>query len=1354
VTDEGRDRISTLASYLPQSVLRHVKTTDEGEDEPHVERSPAALMLIDVTGFTSITTSAVQRGTAGVEQLSRSFNDYLGQIIDMVVEHGGDIAKIVGDALIPVWMATDEDLATVTRRAAACGLAIAARLGEAEMEDDMRLSLKVGVCAGEIATAHVGGLDGRWLFLLAGEGVAQLSRLESHLETGDVVATPEAWALISDRFVGQAVGSGHVRLRSTEQRLSPRPLPAVDVSVAQMAAVGAYVPPILLLRSEAGQEDWLAERRRTTVAFLNVRGIGDATPDVVPLLHQLAQAAQRVMVRYDGWLKEVTIDDKGTTLIGVFGVPPYTHEDDPARAVEAALALQSEIRALGLGAGAGVATGPTFCGPVGNARRRDFAMLGDHVNLAARLMQTSGDDAVLCDALTRDEAHQRISFERLPAYVLKGMSRPIDVYRASAAGATVEPVSLVDRRSELDAAAAALEALRAASGGLVLLEGEPGIGKSRLIEEWLRLAAETEVGALVGAASDIDVSTPYNAWRAIFERLLGLTGVTDRRARQERLLERLRDDERALRLAPLLNPVLSLDLTDTNVTRQMTGVVRGDNTVDLLLRLLREEAARRPLMVVLEDAQWLDSASWSVVLRARRELPELLIVLAMRPVADVDGGHAATVRAESTTMRLGALSRDDAVTLAAQRTGAVRLDEPVAALVHERAEGNPLFIEQLTYAMRDAGRIVVDHGLLRAASTTGGLSGVVIPDTIQRVITARLDQLPPSQAMTLKVASVIGQQFAVTTLADIYPLPIERESLLEDLERLTRLDLVAAAPSAPVQSYEFRHKITQEVAYNLMPSAQAQQLHRALAEWCERTYATDLAPFHGFLAYHWNRAGLPVRAVSHLELAAEQALRTFANEEAIGFLHQALGLAADNNLDIEPRRRARWQLQLGEAFVNLSRYGEGRTHLEMGLGLLKRAPPARNWQLVLATVGQIVRQTRHRLGLARLGRPMSEAQRHDLVAVCRAYERLAEAAYYGGETLLPLYSSIRILNEAELSGSEPEIARGLAGTGALFGFVPLPRIAEGYVRRALAALDGVDDLTTHEIVGIVAGFYHIGAGHWDEARQQLTTVRRIARRLGDRRRLEDAIVNLAEIEYLTGQFAAAAGLANELTSLARARGDRRFEAEGLAVAAYCAWQRGDSDAALQALARLRDVAGETTGLHGELRIKYHGMLALMHLGWNEEALAIAASEEAMQLTEGRRATYFATYLGYVGPATVYVELWEKSHGTRDLSERVTVALDRLARFNQVFPIGRPRQATLRGTRSWLMGRRDEALHAWRRGLKLAAELAMPFEEGLAHLELGRHLDGQDADRARHLGAARDIFTRLEAGEALRRVDKA
>src|SRR5207244_11652903 len=155
--------------------------------------------------------------------------------------------------------------------------------------------------------------------------------------------------------------------------------------------------------------------------------------------------------------------------------------------------------------------------------------------------------------------------------------------------------------------------------------------------------------------------------------------------------------------------------------------------------------------------------------------------------------------------------------------------------------------------------------------------------------------LSPARTLTLKVASVIGPRFALRTLRDIYPLPAEAGALLENLQALTRLDLVAPVTAAPEPTYEFRHKITQEVAYELMPPAQSKELHRALAEWYERSYAEDLSPFHAFLAYHWRKADVPARAVDHLELAGVQALRTFANDEAIGFLPQAISLHAETS---------------------------------------------------------------------------------------------------------------------------------------------------------------------------------------------------------------------------------------------------------------------------------------------------------------------------------------------------------------------------------------------------------------------------------------------------------------------------
>jgi class 3 adenylate cyclase/tetratricopeptide (TPR) repeat protein len=1338
-----------LASYLPRAVLDRAASLSALPTEPAAESFPAALLLIDITGFTRITTAATRRGAAGTEQLSRSLNAYLGQIVDLITEHGGDISKIIGDALIPIWPATDADLPTATRRAAVCGLAIAERLGELEVEPDLRLSLKVGLCAGEIAATHVGGLDGKWLFLVTGEGVVQLSRLQDLLQTGDVIASPEAWELIADRFVGQRLDHGRVRLAATQEEPATLPLSPIVISADQEALVRAYVPDVLLSRLDAGHAAWLAEFRRTTVVFANVRGIGDVTPGTLQQLNAIAQQAQRVVSRYGGWLKEITMDEKGTTLVACFGVPPFTHDDDPARAVGAGAELQSSLRDLGVTAGVGVATGPTFCGPVGNATRRDFAMLGGHVNLAARLMLASGGDAVLCDATTHDGAHGRREFERLPAFVLKGMTAPIDVYRVATEQAAAREHPLIDRSAERAAGARSVETLMAGVGGLVTLEGEPGIGKSRLADEWLREAREHGVQTFVGVGSDIDDSTPYHAWRPIFAGLLGLEAINDAGIRKSRLLERLQGDDEAVRLSPLLGPVLSVDLPDNEATAQMTGVVRGDNARDLLSGLIGREASRAPLMIVLEDAHWLDSASWALLRQVRREVRSVLLLVTTRPTGEA-AVEPAEALSESQTLRLAPLSPQDAVALAAARTGAAELAAPVATLVQERAEGNPLFIEQLTYAMRDAGRIVVDHGLLRPASGGETLDAAPIPDTVQRVITARLDHLSPGQALTLKVASVIGPRFAIRTLRDIYPVPGGSDRLLDDLQTLTRLDLVAPVASAPEPTYEFRHKITQEVAYELMPPAQSKELHRALAEWYERSYE-DLSPFHAFLAYHWRQAGLADRAVDQLELAGQQALRGFANDEAIEFLEEALALQAETGTGANTPRQARWHLQIGTAYVQLSKYREGRDHLEVGLRQLKRAAPAARWLQVLGLVGELTRQVLRRAGLIRRAGEQSDAQRDELVLISRSYEGLAEAAFYGGEPLLALYCTIRILNLAEASGSPPEIARGFAGTGALLGLVPMPRVAVSYLRRSVAELSRVDDATTHETVAIVVGFYYVGAADWEVAREQFRSVRKIARRLGDRRRLEDALSNAMELESLQGSFAAGADLADELIATAVARNDHRFQAEGLVAKAYCLLQMGDGDSAMRACLGVREIASDESYLTDELRIKSQGVMALIHLSRGDWIQARAASDEAMRLTT-ERPTYAGTFIGYSGPAEVYLEAWEDEQPLRDEPTRAAAALARLKRFAAVFPVGRPRLAILEGRRAWLRGQRSAAFRRWRQGLERATQLDMAHEQGLAHFEIGRHLEQGDAARSTHLQAARDIFTSINASLALAALD--
>jgi class 3 adenylate cyclase/tetratricopeptide (TPR) repeat protein len=1349
---DGPSRIATFAAYLPRAVLESLSASGGLPGEPHGKAFPAALLLVDITGFTALTDAAVHGGAAGTERLARSLNVFFGRIIEIVAEHGGDVAKIAGDALLPMWPAVNEDLTTATHRAARCGLAIAAEQGELDLEG-IRLSLKVGVCAGEIGTAHIGGLEGRWLYLITGDGVRQLSEFDTYLATGEVVASPEAWAAADRRLIGHAIGGGRVRIHSAGKELAPRPLASLTLPPELESAVRSYVPEVCLARLDAGHADWLAELRRTTVVFAGVHDVATTAPDRLSQLHRVAQAAQRVMTRYNGWLKEITTDDKGTTLIGVFGVAPFSHEDDPARALQVALTLQAEIRELGLNAGVGVTTGLALCGPVGNAARRDFAVLGRHVNLAARLLQASGGEWVLCDAATRDSVPTGQSFERLPAFVLKGLASPIDVFRVSSAPQpTGRRLAIVDRTSELAAAIPAVDAAGVGSGGLIVFEGEPGIGKSRLVEELVRHAHAAGVRPLVGLAAEIEASTPYHAWRKIFEGLLGIDATLELAARRRSVLQALADDESMTRLAPVLNPILSIDFDDTEVTTQLSGAVRADNTNDLLVRLLAREASKRPTMVVLEDAHWLDSASWSLVLQSRRTISPMLVVLTMRPIVDRAADPLGSLRGEATTLHLSPLSTDDAIDLVKERTGAAHVSEPVAAVVRERAEGNPLFIEQLTYAMRDAGQIVVDSGEVRVAPGVPDLETSITPDTVQRVITSRLDQLPPGEAMTAKVASVIGQRFALRTLVEIYPLTTETATVVGHLDTLSRLELVAPVPSSTEPAYEFRHVITQEVAYNLMPSTQSRELHRSLAEWYERTYVSDLSPYHTFLAFHWSKAGVPARAIDHLELAGARALQTFANDETIAVLEEALSLEAGAGLELDPSRLARWRLQLGDAYVNVSRYRKGREHLEAGLRLMKRAAPSTRPAQAVAVLWAVLRQLVRRTRLIQRDRSLSPAEQDEFLVVGRAYERLAEASYYGRETLLPLYCVIRVLNEAETSGLPAAVARGFAGTGALLGVVPMPRVAEWYLQRALELLGEVDDLATHEIVQIVVGFYHVGVGNWELARGQFESVRQIAQRLGDRRRLDDAIGNLAELESLRGSFDTAVALASELVSSAAARSDDRYRAEGLTDLALSSWRLGQADVALRSLRALDPLMANDLELTDELKLRIRGIAALVHTDRADWVAARTAADMAMGLTAHQRPASFGTFVGYAGPAEAYLALWETGQGAAEGQGLAADALSRLRSFAKVFPVGRPRSALLEGRHDWLRGRREDAMRSWDRAIQLAESLSMPYEQGLAHYEIARHLEPTDAAQANHLAASRNLFSELHASRDLARVD--
>jgi len=340
--------------------------------------------------------------------------------------------------------------------------------------------------------------------------------------------------------------SGGTRLDRVPVALPPRPLTFPVPAAEAEAALRSYIPGAILARLDAGQTEWLAELRRVTIVFVKVTGLNYAAPDALEQIQAVMYALQNVLYQYEGSVNQFIADDKGTIMVMAFGLPPLTHEDDPARGLQAALAMRAALDALGKQSTIGLATGRVFCGALGSARRRQYAILGDAVNLSARLMEAVPDDT-LCEAATYQAARARFEFESLPPLKLKGKAEPVAVYRPKPLPVKPAQVQtpkvqtdLVGRNTERALLAEQLQALQQRRiGGVVIIEGEAGIGKSRLVDDLCQEARACQITTFSGSADSIEKSVPYRAWRNVFAELLDVGVLTNPASQRQHVLDLL-----------------------------------------------------------------------------------------------------------------------------------------------------------------------------------------------------------------------------------------------------------------------------------------------------------------------------------------------------------------------------------------------------------------------------------------------------------------------------------------------------------------------------------------------------------------------------------------------------------------------------------------------------------------------------------------------------------------------------------------------------------------------------------------------------------------------------------------------
>jgi hypothetical protein len=873
---------------------------------------------------------------------------------------------------------------------------------------------------------------------------------------------------------------------------------------------------------------------------------------------------------------------------------------------------------------------------------------------------------------------------------------------------------MVGREKERALAAAALAALKGASArsGLLLVEGEAGIGKSIFVAQVRAEAEGLGLKAVIGWGDAVEAASPYFAFRAALNQLAGPGALEERRAR---LLDLFDGDAASLALAPLLNALLPLGLPETPVTSEMAGALRADNTRALLLRLFAGAARRDRLVLLLEDAHWLDSASTALALALHRQVRPLLLVVSTRPPPDPAPPEyralaAAALAAGAGRIVLEPLSGDETLSLVCRRLGVDALPPEAVRLIQERAAGHPFFSEELAYALRDSGALRISGRLCELSGEAAALSETSLPKTVQGIISSRVDRLPPAEQLTLKAASIVGRVFGLDVLGSIHPQQPERPLLSEQLARLEKLDLTPLDAPGPVPTYLFKHVVTHQVVYDVMLFSQRAELHGQAARWYELNRAQDLPAHYPLLAHHWGRAGDKARTLDYLDKSGEQALQSGAYAEARRFLCDARALDQGNpGLLSGPTaglRRGCRQRLLGDAELCLGNLPESLAHLKESVRLLGAPLPSSRLRWAVSLAGHVLRQLGQRL--LRKGPERDESRRERAREAALAYERLGPVCIFFNVPMDALFCSLAGTNLAGESGRPAVLATAFANLAIGLSVAPMPALAARYLRLAAGQLGPSTPMGAEAWVREMVGLFCTGAGRWDEAVEGLRRGAELHLRLGDRRRQEECELILSLIGHLRGDLEGARACAQEVVETSGKREDRHMLGGSGAMLGLSLHRLGRFAEAASAAARAAENARAVRALP-EL-IWALGVQSSAELARGEGERARAAAEEAVRTMADLMPTAAWVLEGYACTAETLIRLASRRPELEGVARKALAGVERCAKS---FPWLRPRRLYLQGLWAGRSGDRERATPRYRAALAAARAAGNLVDEALA-----------------------------------------
>ena len=1165
-----KEAVEAVIPYLPFRILRKLSLT--GRVPARVEKLRGAVLYADVVGFTPLAITLSAQGARGTEALRKALTIHYEHLLRIIRDYGGVVYQFAGDSVLSGFDTLDEqdqEFAPESDeqcalRAVSCAYEIQKKFANQTLyilEENREISMRVGVGFGDYHQILLGESED-WLSPhLIGDAVQEAIAAEQNALESEAMLGPCVADYIKDRFeLEEKKGFFLIQKKKTDTK-DPvydfkYEIDLNDIREDFLKDCSRFINPILLDKIHS-RRGYFGDFREVTCLFVQLEGVNysEGIHRSVDRLNQFYNVLKKESENYGGLLNQSDLTDKGDVFLVLFGAP-NARENKENLACHLAFKLNERkrdfpfIKKIVIG----ISTGAGYSGNLGASFRRGYTVVGETINLAARLMALGEDTDIHIDSRTAVRIRENFLLTPMNGVRLKGYAKPLNIFKLESQVNRIRGFLalhsdiIVGREKELKILKKLFSISRDGCGQICQIVGEAGLGKSRLAISFLNEVDEGAAEQLFGACYSYEKFTPFFLWKELLFLFFQIYDFYTPGTRLDRIKKRFEELKiKEVEWIPVVAGILGVDIPEAEKTASLQPRQRNEGLFQIICRLLEKQAWKKPLLIYLEDIHWADELSLKLInyFCSRINAFPALLIIATRPegLQSVISGWA-----HAHLLNISELKTEDARIYLRTK---LRLKQDLPDfenLILLKTGGNPFFIESIVENLLEQGHIQESQGAFELLSQ---IDEIKIPNTLRDVLLSRVDRLSEQEQVVLKTASVIGRIFSQDILQELLPLEftVALETSLEKLKEHFYIRPESGSPGV----WTFKHIVIRDTIYYTMLVSRRESLHARLGYILEKKYHQNPREQADIIAYHFMEGAELVKDLEYTLLAANKATERYANKDAAHHFSRAIEILSSSGFENYNFELYKTKENLADVYRKAGRHEEaiglykqclkfrktraGQARINYGMGLvyidrfqpeialkqlqnavrlLRGHMPETGFQVFHNLFEQMIVQLLH-LMFPWAIRKVLPAQVEEKTMLIYIFESMGKI-YFFSDVQKVAYLAFIGMNLSERLRSKYLISRAGAGFAAIMDGMGFHKFSRRYLRRAQKLALELGDLYLRGISLMYNSIHH---QYTLNTLRGITATRKAAkifRRTGDLWELMTVLSSMGMLHFVRGEY--------------------------------------------------------------------------------------------------------------------------------------------------------------------------------------------------------------------------------------------